>query len=466
MPSEYGSKAEADEAHSLLGDQEDDEGHETKTSLVAMFEARKKLRDERGFDETEAEKGFGAFLKTIKKMRDEHGGQIKQDKELSFDGVIESKTNILGGLAILSVVLYAVHMEINFNREGRYMDNSSISAYVMRYLMSVVTALMICALTDYYIVTLFIFRKFQCQDPEEAVGWSVEVWVEFFVQCAIIVIHPIPGLIDNKLGAFCFIRLYVLLLVLRNNSEMYTKRGIVYSSGHLKRGGKRIDATLCIKIHVDENPAGCLFIVFFTMMLFISYANFICEREGLNGEGLTYMTSLWNTSFLFFRGVSRMDNAGSTAGRAIELCTAVVGVVVTAIVVALVTEIMEVSAAEDFAITWMARYQSHKKAEVYAAELIQACWRVHQLRTSSPDDLTLEVELFFNSLIAKHSKFRDERKSQENLSLDVTHDKVLAISRDIETVVDDIEGIKCSQDAMLATFDDIDDYMIPDDATI
>ena len=81
--------------------------------------------------------------------------------------------------------------------------------------------------------------------------------------------------------------------------------------------------------------------------------------------------------------------------------------------------------------------------------------------------MTLEVELFFNSLIAKHSKFRDERKSQENLSLDVTHDKVLAISRDIEHVVDDIEGIKCSQDELLATFDDIDDYMIPnvDNAT-
>ena len=262
----------------MLGEQEDDKDFEDKSTLVAMFEARKMLRDKRGFDELEAEKGFGAFIKTIRKMRDEHGGKIKQDKELSFDGVIETKTNILAGLAILSAVLYAVHMEINFKGEGRYMDNSSIGAYVMRYLMSVVTALMICALTDYYIVTLFIFRKFQCQDPEEAKGWSFHVCVEFFVQCAIIIIHPIPGLIDNKLGAFCFIRLYVLLLVLRNNSEMYTKRGIVYSSGHLKRGGKRIDAELCIKVHVDENPAGCLFVVFFTMMLGISYGNFICEH--------------------------------------------------------------------------------------------------------------------------------------------------------------------------------------------
>lgn len=172
------------------------------------------------------------------------------------------------------------------------------------------------------------------------------------------------------------------------------------------------------------------------------------------------MKTLWNTSFLFFRGVSRFDNSNSTAGRVIELATASLGVVALAIVVALVTEIMEVSAAEDFALTWMERHKSKTRAETYAAELIQAAWRMHQLRTKSPEDLTPEVELFFASLIKRHSKFREERSSQENLSLDLCHDKCLEMGRELSSVVDDIQDIKDSQDDLLETFDLIDDYIV------
>ena len=55
---------------------------------------------------------------------------------------------------------------------------------------------------------------------------------------------------------------------------------------------------------------------------------------------------------------------------------------------------------------------------------------------------------------------RDERKAEETLSLDIAHDKILSISRDVVGVVDDIEDIKVAQDELLATFDVLDDYMV------
>ena len=67
------------------------------------------------------------------------------------------------------------------------------------------------------------------------------------------------------------------------------------------------------------------------------------------------------------------------------------------------------SDSEMFALSWMRQHKAHKKAKVYASELIQAAWRLHQLRVKSPEEVTLEVELFFDSLIRRHQKYRYEQ---------------------------------------------------------
>ena len=77
-----------------------------------------------------------------------------------------------------------------------------------------------------------------------------------------------------------------------------------------------------------------------------------------------------------------------------------------------------------------------------------------------PDEVTLEVEFFFKSLLKRHADLREERKAEETLSLDIAHDKMLAICRDVVGVVDDIEDIKVTQDQLLETFDVLDDYMV------
>ena len=98
------------------------------------------------------------------------------------------------------------------------------------------------------------------------------------------------------------LRLYLVLDLVRNNSEIYTKRGLVYTSGHLKRGGERVDLLLSLKIHINQNPGLCLAIFGGVVWLMMSYANYICEREGLAGADLTFWKSGWNTAFLIFRG--------------------------------------------------------------------------------------------------------------------------------------------------------------------
>jgi len=444
---------------SLLGKKK--QASEEPSKLTDQFLDRKKLRDERGFDVTDRD--IGGFMKAAKRMQQEHQFKSKIEKELSYDKMISTKSNRLAALAVLSLIIYIVHMEVNFDTDRRIMNNAGAGSLGMRFLMSAVTAVLLCALFDYHQLNVYMYQRYQCgvadADAVVSIVWPQEQLFQFLLEFAVCIVHPLPGIITNKLGCFMFCRLYLLMMLIRNYSELYVKRGLVYKGGHLKRGGKRIDLALVLKIQVDAYPVQCLFMVFLSLWFLMSYGVYICEREGINGADLSYTRCLYGTSFLFLKGVSQFDSSGSTAGRAIELVVATVGVIAIAIVVALVTELMEVSEAEDFALTWMHRNKQQAKSETFAAELIQAAWRLHQLRVQDPDEVTLEVEFFFKSLLKRHADFRDERSSEENLSLDLTHDKLLSLSRDLTRVVDDIEDIKQAQDDLLETFDIIDDFM-------
>eukprot|EP00658_Telonema_sp_P-2_P017623 TRINITY_DN16869_c0_g1_i1.p1 TRINITY_DN16869_c0_g1~~TRINITY_DN16869_c0_g1_i1.p1 ORF type:complete len:450 (-),score=142.58 TRINITY_DN16869_c0_g1_i1:256-1605(-) len=432
-------------------------GSDGGQNLMGAFRERQKKRDECGGNLTGAYASNSSFLNLAKNIRDESSGLLKIERELSHDGAINHKCIVMVALALVSILLYIIHMEVNFDDDARYMNNGTASSYVLRFLITFVTALLLCALFDYYQLCVYIYRKYQTPNLEEQHGaWPKQFLYTFAVEAGICLVHPIPGLINNKLGALMLVRIYLLLNLVRNYSEIYRKRGLVYHSGHLKRGGDRVDLKLCLKIQIDEHPASTLGIVAVSLLLIVAYANYICEREGLYGASLTFWGAVWNTSFLLFRGISRVTY-DHTAGRAVELVTALVGVLFLGLVVALVTESMEVSEPEKFAMLWMKRLKAKKKGQVYAAELIQAAWRLHQLKAKCPDEVTIELEMFFDDLWARHRKYREDCETQDNLSLDVTHDKALEMSRKLKSVREMIDSVKKNQVAGLEAFDELDD---------
>merc|ERR1711907_807578 len=109
-------KADDDDSTSapLLGNSPRQQGQPTR--LVEEFERRKQLRDERGID-PDTDMDMGSFFKLAREMRDRQGFKLKIQRELSHDDAIKHKCNMLAGLAVLSAVLYVIHMEANFNRE-------------------------------------------------------------------------------------------------------------------------------------------------------------------------------------------------------------------------------------------------------------------------------------------------------------------------------------------------------------
>ena len=89
----------------------------------------------------------------------------------------------------------------------------------------------------------------------------------------------VPIIIPNKMGIFMFLRLYLLLRLLRDNSELFNKRSIIMKSGYKSRGGKDIDTLLCLKSLLNKQPVAVCALAFIMVTSVFTYANYLCERE-------------------------------------------------------------------------------------------------------------------------------------------------------------------------------------------
>ena len=251
------------------------------------------------------------------------------------------------------------------------------------------------------------------------------------------------------------LRAYLLLRVVRDNSELWIKRGIIAKSGYRDRGGPPIDTVLCVKVQIEKNKG----LVFGTLLVFVimvfAYAMFIIQREQMDGN-ISFFHCIWATAFLMFRGIARYT-ADDHAGRMVELFVITIGVLIMAFVVAIVTISMNVKPQELFAVTYLYSHEKMERRRVMGAELIQACWRLKKLRRESPDEAGIEVEIYFEDLIAKHKKFRLDCEMTDKLSLDPAHDKLLDAERKLTAAGEELAEMKAAQEAMLDAFDELDE---------
>jgi len=286
----------------------------------------------------------GDFFSIAKSMVDAHGKDAKINKRLSYDEVILRKSYILNAVSLIGIVLFIIHTEVNWNSEGHFIEDSTPLSYLMRFLIALDTAILVCALFDSYQMEVWLYRKFETANIEEqeARFWPMEYIAPFCGELFICIIHPIPWILPNKIGIFMFLRLWLLARLIREHTELYQKRAIVWKSGYVDRGGPPIDTTLCLKVAMDKNPGLFLSSLLGIVVLVFAYAQYLIQREGDDAGDMSFFKCLWACAFLLFRGVSRFDTY-DTPGRIIELVTVFVGVICLAIFIAVITSRMEVS---------------------------------------------------------------------------------------------------------------------------
>jgi len=117
----------------------------------------------------------------------------------------------------------------------------------------------------------------------------------------------------------------------------------------------------------------------------------------------------------------------------------------------------QVKPDEQFAQIWLRRFGREREMEVYAAELIQATWRLYMLQKKAPEEVTVEVQLYLDQLMQRHQRFRLEHAMQSGLSLDAAHDKAMSMSRKLQSLREDVEAMGTRQMEMLDVFEELDD---------
>ena len=93
-------------------------------------------------------------------------------------------------VAGIGVFLYLVHMDVNYNAEGGYVNEDTAGSYIMRALISLDTAILgtfkdsacarkligsiicpaACCLFDSYQLDVFLYRKFEAASSDEIVS--------------------------------------------------------------------------------------------------------------------------------------------------------------------------------------------------------------------------------------------------------------------------------------------------------
>jgi len=364
-----------------------------------------------------------------------------------LDVRVKHKNKVLLFLALLGILLMIFHIEINYDPELKKINGSSGLAIAIKFIIGFTTIALLCALFDYYQLQVYIWRKYD-KPAGEAVpaGWPNQYLYPFLVEAAILFLHPVPYLFRDKLGMLMFLRFYLVIRVIRDHSEIYVKRHTILNQGYKDRGGPSFNSVLVLRIFFDTYPGLCIsvLVVFFTIIL--GWCNFICERESpYLMEDFNYFKALWGTTFMLFTGDVKFE-VHSDFGRAVELVTLMVGVVLYAMILAVMHNKIVMKNTELYGEECITTHNRQLERQKMAAVLLQNWWRLERMKRKKR--VSTQDFLDFASVCTRHARTRHKLDCMDKNSMDPILDKLLSMERQFNSIQQNVSDIKIAQDLL------------------
>eukprot|EP00026_Physarum_polycephalum_P013198 Phypoly_transcript_13575.p1 GENE.Phypoly_transcript_13575~~Phypoly_transcript_13575.p1 ORF type:complete len:345 (+),score=50.15 Phypoly_transcript_13575:50-1036(+) len=225
------------------------------------------------------------------------------------------------------------------------------------------------------------------------------------MEIAIVIIHPFPFLHnisiwgDEKWGVLMFLRLYMILHVIRDFSTIYkTRRKLAQM--YKSRTPPKFDWFLSIKTYHYQYPIwSMLSLTIFVMFLF-GYIVYIFERE-VSGTNITF----WVAVYLSFAGMVAgwpadpfgEYNPVTIVGKSLCTVSLFMGLLLLAGLLELIMSKLTPTVHDRPAIAWVAHYNMKKKQKEAAARLIQLVFRRH--RDKAHKNTTIHELQYFRQYI-------------------------------------------------------------------
>lgn len=366
--------------------------------------------------------------------------------------LIELRRIVINGvciLAFLGILLMMIETELFIFKYTGKSDNLS---FVLKTCISVSTVLLLMGICVNYYVDLRI----------EALDAGVREWqsvisnstvVCFVIEILVCSIHPFPGdlsitynpvvghssqvSIDAVLCILMMARLYLIAKFTVAHSHLVTDTSI-NSIGALSK--IKINTVFVFKAAMTRSPGRLLICVMLTTFLVNSWAMRTCECYYFGpADQNSYMEVMWliATTFLTVGYGDKIPQ--SYCGRYISICTGVIGVLTSALMVAILARKLEQTRSERYVFNMVTRIQIENKRKTAAANVIKALIHLWQLRKYGVNDPKLRRKYSDNLKTAirnlRTAKAQKAHIDEFNVGLLEISETVNDIGRSIDKIV-------------------------------
>eukprot|EP00658_Telonema_sp_P-2_P021639 TRINITY_DN18625_c0_g1_i1.p1 TRINITY_DN18625_c0_g1~~TRINITY_DN18625_c0_g1_i1.p1 ORF type:complete len:547 (-),score=115.12 TRINITY_DN18625_c0_g1_i1:525-2165(-) len=367
-----------------------------------------------------------------------------------LDSRTRRKNWILFFLCMLGIVFMMIHLLVNWNSDTLEIEGTTGSAILLKFGIGFSTISALCALFDYYQLEVYTYRKYLKPQGEEVseLGWPVSFLVCFLAECAVIAIHPIPYVSDDKVGLLMFLRLYLIVRLIRDSSSVYHERHTIADKAYQDRGGPVFDWVLILRLTFDEIPGSCLTAMFLLLSLVCGFCNYICGREDPSSEqDFDYIKAVWGSAMLLSTGMPKQA-ASSSWSQAIEVLTVVLGSLMFAMVLAVIHNAVVLRPKDRYGMKCIGSIHRQEQLHKNSAILIQSWWRL--LRMEKKNRITTQDYLDFSSVCTRHKRVHERLRVQEKSSIDPTMDTLLSLDKSFTDLKKDVSDIRIAQDIMVS----------------
>ncbi|XP_052798308.1 small conductance calcium-activated potassium channel protein 2-like isoform X2 [Mya arenaria] len=351
--------------------------------------------------------------------------------------------DVVCAVALLGIVLMMIETEFYI---FRYTDKADAASVLFKISISISTVFLLLGIClDYYVDLKIKALDAGVRDWKTVFTNSTALCL--FFELVVCSIHPFPGdmrfqyvspygqarkvSIDAILSILMMSRLYLIAKFAVVHSRLLTDSS-TNSIGALSK--IKINTIFVFKAAMTNNPAQLLVSVMLTTFIVNTWAMRTCESYYIGTvDPNSYMEIMWliATTFLTVGYGDKIPQ--SYCGRYISICTGLMGVGTTALLVAVLARKLEQTRSERYVFNMVSRIQIEKRRKTAAANVIKSVIQLWMVRKYSSEDKALKRK-YMDHLKASIRQLRTAK--MEKAHIDEFNVGILEVSETVNRISD------------------------------
>uniref|UniRef100_A0A914MJF0 Calmodulin-binding domain-containing protein n=1 Tax=Meloidogyne incognita TaxID=6306 RepID=A0A914MJF0_MELIC len=261
------------------------------------------------------------------------------------------------------------------------------------------------------------------------------VKIKIILELIVCSICPLPGLewptIDAFLSSLMFLRLYWVTRCLHLHSRLSYDVAAKSIAGMNR---VKTDTKFILKRTLYLYPGLALAIFVLVFWLIGGYILRLCEGNFGDENLRSYYNALWLMCVTFLTIGYGDVYPITVCGRLMAILTGVIGVCVASMIVAVISQKISLSHAEERVHNFMARTKHARSLKITAAQVLKECWFLYKIKSMADQDRVIQHQRRLSAAICTLRRLRKEQRvlQEEN---GVSLDDVAKISQNASEMV-------------------------------